>query len=65
MRLIPLTLTALLLLSSSAGAGMFDSNGYPSKGKAIDTFKPAKDYSDVLKGRALCRRASYKTMCMA
>jgi Peptidase family M48 len=53
MRLIPLTLTALLLLSSSAGAGMFNSNGYPSKGKAIDTFKPAKDYSDVLKGRPL------------
>jgi hypothetical protein len=53
MRLIPLTLVGLLLLSSSAGAGMFDGNGYPSKGKAIDTFKPAKDYSDVLKGRPL------------
>jgi predicted Zn-dependent protease len=50
---IPLTLGALLMLSSSAGAGMFDSNGYPSKGRAIDTFKPAADYSDVLKGRPL------------
>ncbi|HTU00095.1 MAG TPA: M48 family metallopeptidase [Rhizomicrobium sp.] len=51
--LIPLSLASLLLLSSSAGAGLFSGNGYPSKGKAIDTFKPAKDYSDVLKGRPL------------
>jgi Zn-dependent protease with chaperone function len=50
---VPLTLGASLMLSSSAGAGMFDSNGYPSKGRAIDTFKPAADYSDVLKGRPL------------
>ena len=51
--LLPLSLASILLLSTSAGAGMFDSNGYPSKGKAIDAFKPAKDYSDVLKGRPL------------
>src|SRR5262249_43522192 len=44
---------ALLMLSSTAQASMFDSNGYPSKGRAIDTFKPASDYSDVLKGRPL------------
>lgn len=50
---IPLSLSALLMLSSSAGAGMFDSNGYPSKGRAIDALKPASDYSDVLKGRPL------------
>jgi Zn-dependent protease with chaperone function len=51
--LLPLSFASLVLLSSSAGAGLFDSNGYPSKGKAIDTFKPAADYSDVLKGRPL------------
>ena len=50
--LIPLSLASLLFLSSSAGA-LFDSNGYPSKGKAIEKFKPASDYSDVLKGRPL------------
>jgi len=49
----PLSLTALLMLSSSAGAGLFDSNGYPSKGRAIDQLKPAADYNDVLKGRPL------------
>ncbi len=51
--LLPLSLVSLLLLSSSAGASLFDSNGYPSKGKAIEKFKPAADYSDVLKGRPL------------
>ena len=51
--LAPLSLSTLLMLSSSAGAGMFDSNGYPSKGRAIDALKPAPDYSDVLKGRPL------------
>lgn len=50
--LIPLSLASLLLLSSSASA-LFDNNGYPSKGKAIEKFKPASDYSDVLKGRPL------------
>jgi len=61
----------------SAGAGLFDMNGYPSKGKAVDKFKPAADYSDVLKGRPLrsascaragrasCHRASCMTMSMA
>lgn len=48
-----LSLTAALLLSSTAGAGLFDSNGYPSRGRAIDALKPAADYSDVLKGRPL------------
>jgi Zn-dependent protease with chaperone function len=48
-----LSLTAALLLSSTAGAGLFDSNGYPSRGRAIDALKPASDYSDVLKGRPL------------
>jgi Zn-dependent protease with chaperone function len=43
----------LLLLPSCAFAGLFDSNGYPSKGKAIEKFRPAADYSDVLKGRPL------------
>lgn len=51
--LAPLSLLALLTLSSSAGAGLFDSNGYPSKGRAIDALKPAADYSDALKGRPL------------
>ena len=37
----------------SADAGMFDSNGYPSSGRAIDQLKPASDYSDVLQGRPL------------
>jgi len=50
---ILLSLSAALLLSSSAGAGLFDSNGYPSRGRAIDALKPASDYSDVLKGRPL------------
>jgi len=50
---IPLSLCALLMLPASAAAGLFDSNGYPAKGRAIDTFKPASDYSDVLKGRPL------------
>ena len=50
---VPLSLSALLMLSSSAGAGMFDSNGYPSKGRAIDALKPAPDYSEALKGRPL------------
>ena len=48
-----LSLSAALLLSSSAGAGLFDSNGYPSRGRAIDALKPAADYSDVVKGRPL------------
>lgn len=48
-----ISLTAALLLSSTAGAGLFDSNGYPSHGRAIDALKPASDYSDVLKGRPL------------
>ena len=47
------SLSAALLLSSSAGAGLFDSNGYPSRGRAIDALKPASDYSEVLKGRPL------------
>jgi predicted Zn-dependent protease len=50
---IPLSLCALMMLSSSAVASMFDSNGYPAKGRAIDTFRPASDYSDALKGRPL------------
>ncbi|HVV65891.1 MAG TPA: M48 family metalloprotease, partial [Rhizomicrobium sp.] len=49
----PLALLALLTLSSSAGAGLFDGNGYPSKGRAIDALKPAADYGDALKGRPL------------
>jgi len=51
--LIPLSLASLLLLSTSTSAGLFSGNGYPSKGKAIENFKPAKDYNDVLKGRPL------------
>src|SRR6202000_1792878 len=48
-----ISLTAALLLTSTADAGLFDSNGYPSRGRAIDALKPASDYSDVLKGRPL------------
>jgi Zn-dependent protease with chaperone function len=51
--LIPLSFASLLFLSTSAGAGLFSGNGYPARGKAIDAFKPARDYSDVLKGRPL------------
>jgi predicted Zn-dependent protease len=39
--------------SPGADAGLFDSNGYPSDGRAIDQLKPAADYSDVLAGRPL------------
>ncbi|HWA90458.1 MAG TPA: M48 family metalloprotease [Rhizomicrobium sp.] len=53
MRAIPLSFAALLLLSTSAGAGMFGGDGYPSKGRAIDQLKPAADYSEALKGRPL------------
>lgn len=53
MRAIPLSFVALLMLSGQAGAGMFDSSGYPSKGRAIDQLKPASDYSEALKGRPL------------
>lgn len=49
----PLLASALLALSTSAGAGMFDSSGYPSRGRAIDALKPASDYSAELKGRPL------------
>ncbi|MEI9929652.1 MAG: hypothetical protein WDM89_03550 [Rhizomicrobium sp.] len=76
--ILPLSLASLLLLSSSAGASMLDSNGYPSKGKAIEKFKPSADYSDVLKGRPLAlgfmrtrgqgfvpSRELQTTMCMA
>jgi hypothetical protein len=53
--LAPLSLLALLAMSSSSGAGLFggDSSGYPGKGRAIDALKPAADYGDVLKGRPL------------
>jgi len=44
---------AALLLSSAAQAGLFDSNGYPSQGRAIDALKPAADYSKELQGRPL------------
>jgi len=49
--IVPLLL--LLAFSHSAGAGFFSSNGYPSRGRAIDALKPAADYSDALKGRPL------------
>jgi predicted Zn-dependent protease len=52
-RTIPLSLFALLIFPPLASASMFDSSGYPAKGRAIDTFKPASDYSDALKGRPL------------
>jgi Zn-dependent protease with chaperone function len=45
--------TALLLSTSTADAGLFDSNGYPRHGRAIDALKPASDYSDVVKNRPL------------
>jgi Zn-dependent protease with chaperone function len=50
---ILLSFSAALLLSSSAGAGLFSSNGYPSRGRAIDALKPAADYSDLVKNRPL------------
>ncbi len=54
-RAIPLSLAALLMLSTSTSAGLFggDSSGYPSKGRAIDQLRPAADYSDAVKGRPL------------
>ncbi|MBV8976829.1 MAG: M48 family metalloprotease [Alphaproteobacteria bacterium] len=39
---------ALLALATAAHA-----SGYPGKGRALDTLRPASDYSDVLKGRPL------------
>ena len=43
----------VLAAAPTADAGLFDSNGYPSEGRAIDQLKPAADYSDVTKGRPL------------
>lgn len=43
----------VLTATPSADAGLFDSNGYPDEGRAIDQLHPAADYSDVLKGRPL------------
>jgi len=43
----------LLAAMPAADAGLFDSNGYPSEGRAIDQLKPATDYSEALKGRPL------------
>jgi peptidase M48-like protein len=51
--LAPLLMGAALVFSPSVDAGLFDSNGYPSHGRAIDQLKPAADYGDVLKGRPL------------
>ncbi|HEY6669888.1 MAG TPA: M48 family metalloprotease, partial [Methyloceanibacter sp.] len=45
--------TALLLSTATADAGLFDSNGYPSHGRAIDALKPAADYGDLVKNRPL------------
>ena len=44
---------AALLFSTAAHAGLFDSSGYPSSGRAIDALKPAADYSKELDGRPL------------
>ena len=43
----------MLAATPAADAGLFDRDGYPSEGRAIDALKPAADYSDVLKGRSL------------
>ncbi len=50
---LPVLCTALLLSTATADAGLFDSNGYPSHGRAIDALKPAADYSDLVKNRPL------------
>jgi Zn-dependent protease with chaperone function len=35
----------------AADADLFSGSGYPGKGRAIDTVKPAADYTDALQGR--------------
>jgi len=51
--ILPLAALLLAALTPCAGAGVFSSNGYPGRGRAIDALKPAADYSEVLKGRPL------------